>query len=96
MAIPFTQYLRPDGRRVSVSIERPKRIELLAQAIIAAGYRFECEHLTTGHASLTVSDDKGDYMHEVVANGPLVPDAVDRLVTRFFERMKKGGRDDAT
>jgi len=82
-SIPFTQFLLPDGRRTQVSIERPEPILEKAQAIIDAGYRFECEELVTGQASFTISDDDGDAAIEVVMNGPGVPAAVDRLVTNF-------------
>jgi hypothetical protein len=81
--IPFTQYMRPNGRQVVVSIDRPAEIAAKAEKIIARGFRFECEHLTTGHASLTIADDRGDHAIEVVANGPEVPLAVDRLITNF-------------
>ncbi|MER9355514.1 hypothetical protein NKI61_19790 [Mesorhizobium sp. M0514] len=87
-SIPFTQFLRPNGRLVSVSIERPAEVATKAQAIIAAGYRFECEELTTGDVSLTVAnDDDGDLEIEVVPNGPTVPAAVDRLVERAFKAV---------
>lgn len=71
MAIPFTQYLRPDGD--------------LARACIAEGVRFEVEHLRTGEASFeaVVTDEDGDAVPlacEIVENGPAVPDAIDRLV----------------
>lgn len=92
MSIPFTQYLRPNGRRVEVDIDRPEEIERKAQQIIAAGYVFECEHLSTGHASLTIADPEKeeDVAIEVVMNGPDVPAAVDRLVSKFMlpERVK--------
>lgn len=81
-AVPFTQYLRPDGRKVSVSIERPENIATKAQSIIDRGLRFECEQLIDGSISLTISDDNGDIDIEVVPNGPEVPPAVDRLVLR--------------
>lgn len=86
MAIHFTQYLRPNGRRTSVSINRPADIEALADKFIAAGGCFECEELGDGHASLTAvaveDEDEGstDIAIKVVPNGPLVPDAVDALV----------------
>lgn len=82
-SIPFTQFLRPDGRRASVAIIRPAPVLEKASAIIAAGFRFECEELATGHASLTIADDEGDHAIEVVVNGPGVPEAVDRLVLGF-------------
>ena len=82
--IPFTQFMRPDGRAVPVFIARPQPIVEKAQRIIASGYRFECEHLSDGHVSLTIANDKrGDVDIEVVPNGPEVPVAVDRLVTSF-------------
>jgi hypothetical protein len=83
-AIPFTQYLRPHGRKAEVSVERPAEITTLAQQFIAMGGWFECEELSTGHASLTacmlVDDEPGDIEIQIVPNGPEVPSAVDRLV----------------
>lgn len=83
-SIPFTQFMRPDGRPVQVSIDRPDDIVAKAQSIIARGYRFECEALTDGHVSLTITDEEnGDLDIEVVPNGSEVPTAVDRLIERF-------------
>jgi hypothetical protein len=81
--IPFTQYMRPDGRPVSVSVNRPSDIAEKAAAIIARGLVFECEELADGTVSLTITDpDEGDVDIELVPNGPGVPAAVDRLVLR--------------
>lgn len=85
--IPFTQYLRPDGRTTQVSIHRPDEISSLASRIVEAGYKFECEHLMTNHASLTIAGPDGDEDIEVVANGPEVPGAVDRMVRRFAKKI---------
>lgn len=85
--IPFTQYLRPNGRQTEVAIDRPPHIAELAERIISRGYRFECEELTTGHASLTIAGPDDDEDIELVMNGPGVPDAVDRLVTRFAAKI---------
>jgi hypothetical protein len=85
--IPFTQYLRPDGRPVPVSISRPDEISAIAGQIMAAGYRFECEHLSTGHASLTIAGRDDDADIEVVVNGPEVPIAIDRMVKRFGAKL---------
>lgn len=82
--IPFTQYLRPHGRKAKVSVERPAEVAALAQQFIAMGGWFECEELSTGHASLTacmlVDDEPDDIEIQIVPNGPEVPAAVDRLV----------------
>ena len=85
--IPFTQYLRPDGRKVPVFIDRPENISSKAAAIIDAGNRFECEQLMTGQISLTVVGERDgeeqDLDIEVVANNEAVPAAIDRMVERF-------------
>lgn len=89
MGIPFTQYLRPNGRRTEVSIRRPPEIEEMAYAFIKKGGRFECEELTSGDASLTavfgLDGEEDDVAIEVVPNGPAVPDAVDRLVRKAIK-----------
>lgn len=81
--IPFTQFLQPDGRKASVSIERPQAVMDKAERIIAAGYRFECEMLTTGEVSFTISDDDGDHAIQVCNNDAAVLEAVDRLIDGF-------------
>lgn len=85
MGIEFTQYLRPNGRRSTVSIEREDATEHEARFFIDKGGRFECEELMTGHVSLTAvfptEEGDEDIAIEVVSNGPAVPTAVDQLVT---------------
>lgn len=83
--IAFTQYMMPDGRPHTVHIDRPDEIAAKAEAIIAQGLRFECEMLSDySTISLTITDpENGDVDIEVVPNGPDIPLAVDRLITRF-------------
>jgi hypothetical protein len=83
--IPFTQYLLPNGQKRQEWIDRPADIEEKARAVIAAGGRFEAEVLRTGQVSLEVIRDAADgetesVAHEICANGPDVPIAVDKLV----------------
>lgn len=87
MAIPFTQYLRPDGRQVPVEIERPADVEEKAKALIAAGCRFTVEELRTLEASFTC--ERGDEVLaiQVCPNGPPVLAAVDQLVADAFKKM---------
>lgn len=90
--IPFTQFLMPDGRREQVWIDRPAPIEERAREIIAAGYRFECEMLSDYRTiSLTIGDpvEEEDIEIELCQNGPAVPEAVDRLVTKFVIPAKR-------
>jgi hypothetical protein len=82
--IPFTQYLRPDGRQQKIEVEMPAPIEHLAFTFIKAGGRYEAEVLRTGEASLTavykVDGEDQDIAIEICDNGPGVPDAVEKLV----------------
>lgn len=94
MSINFTQYIRPFGERRAVVIDRPPEIEQLAEEFISRGGYFECEELTTGHASFTACHpdcEEGDCAIEVVPNGPGVEEAVDRLVRRAhaWEQMRE-------
>lgn len=91
MSIPFTQYLRPDGRRRQSLIDRPGPIEAAAHRLIAAGYVLEAEVLTTGEVSFTVQkkgdDDCPPLAHEICPNGPGVEAAVDKLITQAECRL---------
>ena len=84
--IEFTQYLRPDGHRRQLLIDRPAEVYAKAQRIVAAGYRLEVEHLQHNlGVSLTIFSraEDMDVAGELVANGPEVPEAVDRLILNF-------------
>lgn len=85
-AIPFTQYLRPHGRKRKVTINRPKDVYDRAMDIIKSGFCFEIEMLTNGLVSMTITNDDGDQDCEIVTNGSEVPVAVDRMIVRFYER----------
>jgi len=93
MTIKFTQYLRPDGRRRTVEIDRSPEVEALAVAFIVAGGWYECEELTTGHASLTacfvVDGESQDVVIELCMNGPAVSEHVDKLVKHSIESLEK-------
>lgn len=85
MSIPFIQYMRPDGRPVQVTTESSDEVTALADELIDAGSRFECEVLTTGHVSFTIERDDAEgevelLAIEVVPNDADIPEAVGRLV----------------
>jgi|SRR3989304_1089239 len=81
--IPFTQYMLPNGRREAVTIDRPEYIANKALRIIDAGYSFECEVLTTGEVSVTITGKNCDVEIEVCENGPPLMGAIDRMIERF-------------
>lgn len=94
MSIPFTQYMRPDGRPVHVTIDMPEEVEAVAQEFINYGGWFECEHLATGHASLTacwhMPDGDNDIAIRVVPNGPKVLEAVEDIVRKAMDKYNAG------
>lgn len=91
--IPFTQYVRPHGRKRDEAIERSPEIEALAQQFIDDGGWFEAEVLIDGRVSLTacaiVDDEPDDIDIEVIPNGPGVGEAVDRLVQRVAKQASE-------
>lgn len=87
--IPFTQYLRPDGRKRSINIERPAEVEELAMKLVRRGLRLEAEELCTGEVSFTVFDGEKDIAIEICPNGPDVPHAVDRLIKDATATVEK-------
>ena len=81
--IEFTQYLLPDGRKVPTFFQtEDKEIYDKAQAIITAGYRFECEILRNGVCSFTITDERDEAI-ELAPNGPAVVDAINKLILEF-------------
>lgn len=91
--IPFTQYLRPFGTPKHVTLPVSEDLAAKAADIIAAGYRFEVELLTTNEASATiVHPTKGDVDIALAGNGPAVPIAIAAMVHRFHERLTRKRR----
>lgn len=94
MLIPFTQYLRPNGRKKNISIEVDQATGDMAKELINAGARFEVEELRTGLVSLeciNTNVDEDDYMFclssQLVPNGPGMKEAVAELVSEAHKRM---------
>lgn len=95
MSIRFTQYMRPNGRKVEAEIERGLRTELAAARFISAGGKFEAEVLSTNEISLTaafkVDDEMQDIAIQVLKTREAVPAGVDRLVKdaiKWYEAYK--------
>ena len=89
-SVPFTQFLRPDGRRKLIFIARPDEVTTKAVACIDAGYGFEAEVLTNGLVSLTSMFDDETVAIEIGPNDEGVPARVDRLVEKTFEHLNQG------
>jgi len=85
--IPFTQFLRPNGRRRDITIERPPEVAKKAEALLRSGCRFEIEELTTGHVSMEVMYKDECISSSLCLNGPNVPLTIDNLVEDAYNRM---------
>lgn len=100
--IKFTQHLMPDGRTVPQWLSYPPEIdralwaltEKRAEALIAQGYSLHMELMPDFRTvSFTVEspDDEGDFAHQLVANGPGVPQAVVDLIGDAHQRALGDG-----
>jgi hypothetical protein len=91
--IPFTQFLRPDGRRTATIIDMPQEICELAQEFIAAGGSYTSEMLSTGEVSLCaeleVEEERQDVVCIVGLNNSTVPDNVADLVRESVNYLRK-------
>lgn len=84
--ITFTQFLRPDGKRRIITIDRPSHIEAKAEKLVSRGCSFEIEQLTTRQISMEVMDEKCVAVcGELCDEGHAVPVAVDRMIQHAYE-----------
>ena len=82
--IPFTQYMRPNGRAMPVTIDMPDEVAAKAHEIIESGLELECEVLSNGHVSFTITHpDDGDLDIRVCENDPNVPHHIADLILNF-------------
>jgi len=59
--VPFIQYIRPDGRRQPIMMDRPQGLYLKAMRLIEAGFSFTAEELPGGIVSLTCVDPEDEH-----------------------------------
>ena len=95
--VEFTQYLLPDGQKVSNPFLTTAKIGKLADDIIKAGYRFEVEILRTGDISATIvgklsdsKEEEGDVVMKVMPNNPFVGSKVDAMIREFHMQLFPG------
>jgi hypothetical protein len=66
--VEIWEYKRPNGMSVPHPLEVSKDTFDQCGLIQSKGFRFECELLTTGHVSATITDDDADHAITVFAN----------------------------
>lgn len=85
-SIPFMQYIRPDGRQSPMLFDTDDPEQLSGAArILARGWRFEAEVLTTGDVSLTISNGDFDVACVISENGPEIDDRITQLIRAGVE-----------
>jgi len=93
-AVPFTQYVLPDGRKKHEFIDVDPDLAKKAWALIDNGYYFEAEILTTGIVRFTCCFDDEDIAIELSKNGPDVIVAVAKLIeTAYEDKIKERDAD---
>ena len=85
------QFLRPDGRQNPVSSDLPIEYEPFYDSMKESGCRLECEELTTGAVSFTISNEEEDVDISLTSNGP---DVVEGLLAMLKRESWKGKTDD--
>jgi len=97
--LPFTQFLRPNGRMTPIfTVLEDETGELLqkAQIILDRGYNFEIEILMNGIISMTICgycpecEEDRDIVMELSANGPHVQVKIKEMIEKFNLDIYKG------
>lgn len=93
--IIFTQYVRPNGTKKLVEIERPEDICQKAQLLMDKGWRLEVENLGTEvHVEMCLLNEDEDYEDTegdiVLNNGRDIFLAVDRIINKVYEKETTG------
>ena len=89
MAIEFTQYLMPYGRKKQISFELDKETEKNAPELIDCGFRFDVEVLSTGEVSVTCEGEEEGLAAEICKNDPAINDSVKKLVNDAYKVLKQ-------
>lgn len=86
-SIKFTQYLRPHGRAVEQYIAVDDELADMADRIIAHGFAFSMELLTTGQVALYIDAlyprPEVTVVTEICPNGPEVPIRIRKMISEF-------------
>ena len=78
--VDVRQYMMPNGRQVAMKTPIRIAFEVPYRVITMRGWRLAAEMLSDGAVSLSVEDDEQDFANEIVANGPEVQAAIERLI----------------
>lgn len=84
MQVKVLQFLLPSGRQKLMHVQLSDELEETHKSMIDAGGRLTAEILTTGEVSVCIeSSEYGDFVCQVVANGPDVTRALEEMLWGF-------------
>lgn len=98
MLLPFTQYIRPDGKKKEIQTEVDDKYREDIQLIFDNDLSFEIEVLMNDMVSMTTTNQEyGDYQIVLSANDMTIKEKVERLIektatgikTRKYEEWKE-------
>lgn len=82
-AIPFAQFLMPNGKRRDETISLEDDCFERYQQIVSCGCRLTAEILGTGQVSFCIEHPEGDFDCVISTNGPEVPVAISAMLRNF-------------
>jgi len=82
--INFTQFLFPDGRKKTISIERPIEIQDKYDDLVSQGFRFEIEN-NRGEIWATCQRSEDETVDVIGDNDARVPILIDKLISNAWE-----------
>lgn len=82
--IEAIQYLRPNGRKKSISTSLSDDFQPAYEKMCDAGYRLELEVLSTGMVSATISNDEEDIAISLTKNNNEVNRGIEKMLLDKF------------
>jgi len=80
--VEIMQFMRPRPAKMNCNLQ--KAVEHKYREMKRTGARLTAEVLATGQVSLCIEESRlGDFLSEVVPNGPEVPRALERMLAQF-------------
>jgi hypothetical protein len=77
-----TQFLQPNGLQIMATVDLPMSVKANYLDMLQCKCRLEAEIISTDEVSLTVTSEEYDVDIEVVGNGPVVIEALTRMLQR--------------
>ena len=78
--VPFTQYIRPNGKIRAVLFPTTAEVQKKANEINDAGFLLTVEDIGNSLVNVCICDDDRDYVNEVKQNNSTLPAQIDNMI----------------